>query len=273
MLRPRASSDDGSRRGLRRLVDQIVVHEYGPHLANNRINPPWDALSWGPKRWSSYANICLRAQQGTAFPSLTGATYGFKAAEAFAEAFRVTNELRVASSTTWPIVDSSFYPNAIAPELIRLDAVQPWAGISTATTSRFTSYGGRVQGFMSRGPMDGTMTVSLTTRSGAKLRAPTRPQVNRWRHRQGEHGPGTCHFHCDAVRSALARCPDPPKQQPDRHVLSGRDAVDASKRAPTSRREGPSAGRRDREVPAYRRSSGSRSDARGRNRTSAHVRW
>lgn len=147
-------------------IDQIVAHEYGHHLANNRINPPWDALSWGTKRWSSYANICRRAQQGTAFPGLTGATYGLTAAEAFAEAFRVTNELRVARSTTWPIVDSSFYPNAIARELIRLDAVQPWAGISTATTSRFTSYGGRVQGFTSRAPMDGTMTVSLTTRSG-----------------------------------------------------------------------------------------------------------
>ena len=147
-------------------IDQIVAHEYGHHLANNRINPPWDALSWGTKRWSSYANICQRAQQGTAFPGLTGGTYGFTAAEAFAEAFRVTNELRVASSTTWPLIDSSFYPNAIARELIRLDAVQPWAGLSTATTSRFTSYGGRVQGFTSRGPMDGTMTVSLTTQSG-----------------------------------------------------------------------------------------------------------
>jgi hypothetical protein len=31
-------------------IDQIVAHEYGHHLANNRINPPWNALSWGTKR-------------------------------------------------------------------------------------------------------------------------------------------------------------------------------------------------------------------------------
>jgi hypothetical protein len=149
-------------------TDQIVAHEYGHHLANNRINPPWDALSRGTKRWSSYADICLQAQNGTALPGPSGGTHGFTAAEAFAEAFRVTNELRVASSATWPIIDSTFYPNSVAREMIRLDAVKPWTGVSTATTSRFTSYGRRVQAFVSRGPMDGTMTVSLTTRSGPK---------------------------------------------------------------------------------------------------------
>ena len=148
-------------------VGQTFAHEYGHHLANNRINPPWTASDWGTKRWSSYVNLCVRAQQGTAFPGDTGANYRLDPAEGFAEAFRVTNELRFVSSTSWPIVDPSFYPDATARELIRLDAVQPWVGgLSTSTAGRFKSYGGRVQGFTSLGLMDGPITVTLTTRSG-----------------------------------------------------------------------------------------------------------
>jgi hypothetical protein len=49
-------------------VAQVVTHEYGHHVATNRLNTPWPAVDWGTKRWASYVGICARASAGTVFP-------------------------------------------------------------------------------------------------------------------------------------------------------------------------------------------------------------
>ena len=30
-------------------AEAVITHEYGHHVAANRVNPPWNALDWGPK--------------------------------------------------------------------------------------------------------------------------------------------------------------------------------------------------------------------------------
>ena len=44
---------------------EVVRHEYGHHVAANRVNAPWPSIDWGTKRWASQANICSRATGGS----------------------------------------------------------------------------------------------------------------------------------------------------------------------------------------------------------------
>src|SRR5581483_3575790 len=32
----------------------VLTHEYAHHIENNRLNPPWDPVEYGTKRWASY---------------------------------------------------------------------------------------------------------------------------------------------------------------------------------------------------------------------------
>src|SRR4051794_14609596 len=49
-------------------AEAVVAHEYGHHVAANRLNTPWDALDWGPKRWASSMQVCARARKGELAP-------------------------------------------------------------------------------------------------------------------------------------------------------------------------------------------------------------
>src|SRR5205814_3373682 len=38
-------------------AEAVITHEYGHHVAANRLNSPWNALDWGPKpRLCRYAH-------------------------------------------------------------------------------------------------------------------------------------------------------------------------------------------------------------------------
>ena len=111
----------------------VAAHEYGHHVANNRLNPPWRAIDWGTKRWASYLNICARAALGTAFPGDEGSAYTLNPGEAFAETYRVLNETQSGLPLSWPIVDASFIPDATALQAVRDDVVQPWTAPATQT--------------------------------------------------------------------------------------------------------------------------------------------
>src|SRR5262249_46532400 len=74
--------------------EEVARHEYGHHLAFNRGNPPWQAVDWGPKRWSSLAGICARVTAGTAFPGDEGDHYKENPGEAFAETYRALNDAK-----------------------------------------------------------------------------------------------------------------------------------------------------------------------------------
>ena len=148
---------------------EIVAHEYGHHIANNRSDAPWAAESYGTKRWASYMQICKRTAAGTLAPGDEGTSYTLNPGEAFAEAYRVLNLTRAgATGIDWGIVDPSFYPNATALALLSEDVTSPWTGPTVR----------HVQGSFGFGA---TRTIDVTTLLDgsfvARLHAPTKSRM------------------------------------------------------------------------------------------------
>lgn len=142
-------------------AEAVVMHEYGHHVANNRANPPWRAVDWGPKRWASNARICPRRRAGTAFPT-GGDRYRLHPGEAFAEAYRVLNETRAGRTDfDWFVVDGSFRPDATALRLVYEDVVRPWAPARRQIAGRFGARGPSVYETLLATPYDGSLAVAL----------------------------------------------------------------------------------------------------------------
>ncbi len=149
--------------------EEVARHEYGHHVAANRLNPPWRAVDWGPKRWASIANVCTRVQQGTAFPGDEDAHYEQNPGEGFAEVYRALNEAKAgATSFSWPIVDPAFYPDQAALQAAEQDVVAPWASTSTqAVKGRFVGNGRKPWILPVATELDGSLSVTLTLPRGA----------------------------------------------------------------------------------------------------------
>jgi hypothetical protein len=151
---------------------QVVAHEYGHHVATNRLNTPWPAVDWGTKRWASYVGICEAAAEGTVVPGDEGDNYALNPGEGFAEAYRVLNEARAGATTfEWPIVDRVFYPDAQALERIALDVTRPWQTVAGAVVSgSFGARGPVTRVVRFATPLDGRLRVSLRSPAGARYR-------------------------------------------------------------------------------------------------------
>ena len=150
-------------------AQEIVAHEYGHHIANNRSDAPWSAEAYGTKRWASYMQICKRTADGGLAPGDEGTSYTLNPGEAFAEAYRVLNLTRAgATNIDWGIVDRSFYPNATALALLSEDVTAPWTGPTVR----------HVQGSFGFGV---TRTIGVATSLDgsfvARLHAPTKSQM------------------------------------------------------------------------------------------------
>jgi hypothetical protein len=108
----------------------VLAHEYGHHVADNRNNAPWDAVRWGPKRWATAAHVCTRTAAGTVYPGDEADHYKLNPGEGWAETYRLLNYQK----QTWPdwipgawkIVDQSFYPTAAEIDAARDDVLEPW---------------------------------------------------------------------------------------------------------------------------------------------------
>lgn len=149
---------------------EIVTHEYGHHIANNRSDAPWSALDYGTKRWSSYESICSKALDGTASPGDEGSHYFQNSGEAFAESYRVLNlQKQGQTAIAWDIVDSSFYPDATALALLEQDVTTPWAAPPMAKLHG--SFGnGAVRTFKVQTQLDGSFTARLVSPTRARMR-------------------------------------------------------------------------------------------------------
>jgi hypothetical protein len=148
---------------------EIVTHEYGHHVANNRNDAPWAALDYGTKRWSSYENICAKASAGTASPGDEGSHYFQNSGEAFAESYRVLNlQKQGQTSIGWDIVDPSFFPDPKALTLLEQDVTTPW--VAPTIAKLHGSFGtGVVRTFTVQTQLDGSFSARLVSPTKAKM--------------------------------------------------------------------------------------------------------
>jgi hypothetical protein len=153
-------------------AESILAHEYGHHIAQNRLNPPWHALDWGTKRWATTMAICPRVRAGEVFPS-DPFRYELDPAEGFAEAYRVLTEIKSGRQPDWwGIVDELFFPNAAALTAIEQDVASPWTQNTSVSRSGRVSAGatGRTRTFRIATPLDGVMRVTARPPAKASLR-------------------------------------------------------------------------------------------------------
>jgi hypothetical protein len=150
-------------------AESVVRHEYGHHIELNRINTPWDAYTWGPKRWATYERVCERVKQGKVFPGDEGSHYTLNPAEAFAEDYRMLNERQSGlPDLPWMVVESVFFPDAGTLAAVKADVLSPWAapglkrfkGRLTATHKRLV--------FRLPTNLDGGLAVDITAPKGAR---------------------------------------------------------------------------------------------------------
>jgi hypothetical protein len=148
--------------------EDTARHEYGHHIAANRVNPPWRAVDWGTKRWATVEQVCSRAKAGTVFPGDETQRYALNPGEAFAEAYRVLAEQRAgATVSSWGIVDGSFYPDQAALTALDLDVAKPWRVATSITMrGRFVAKGPRRRILPVAAPLDGQLTIELRLPSG-----------------------------------------------------------------------------------------------------------
>jgi hypothetical protein len=139
----------------------IATHEYGHHVAFNRVNPPRTALDWGPKRWATYERVCPRAAAGTAYPGAEDANYPLNPGEAWAETYRVLNETTTGLPLQWPIVDPSFEPGAGALAAARADVVDPWTAPRVSVKTLRFGRSARTWTMQVATPLDGELRAQI----------------------------------------------------------------------------------------------------------------
>jgi hypothetical protein len=116
--------------------EEVVRHEYGHHVGLHRLNTPWPAIDWGPKRWASAASVCQKVSRREAFPGDGDRNYAQNPGEAWAEVYRVMDERKAGiTANSWPIIVESFYPSEAALVAAEQDVLRPW------TKNRIATYG------------------------------------------------------------------------------------------------------------------------------------
>ena len=148
--------------------EEVVRHEYGHHIAYHRLNAPWAAIEWGPKRWASAANVCARVSRREAFPGDGGTNYARNPGEAWAETYRLLDERKAGVTTaSWQIVSSTFFPTDVALQAAEFDVVQPWTAQRTTVSTRvFGKATAKVWWIPLATSLDGDLRISATMPSG-----------------------------------------------------------------------------------------------------------
>jgi hypothetical protein len=161
-------------------VEEVVSHEYGHHVATNRLNDPWPAVSFGTKRWATYEGICQKEATGVAFPGDEGDHYFQNPGESFAESFMHLNEQKLGlPEPSWGY-DPMFAPDAAALAAIEQDVLKPWKQTALKHFSgRFTRRG-QQKTFTFKTPLDGVFAAELHGPRGSSLRLSGPTQVKRY---------------------------------------------------------------------------------------------
>jgi hypothetical protein len=149
--------------------EEVVRHEYGHHVGFHRLNTPWPAIDWGPKRWASTASVCGKVARRQAFPGDGDRNYAQNPGEAWAEVYRVMDERKAGITTNaWPIIVESFYPNEADLAAAEQDVLRPWTKNRTATYRRtFRKQTKKPWWISVQTPLDGELKLSaLLPRQG-----------------------------------------------------------------------------------------------------------
>jgi len=151
-------------------VEQVLTHEYGHHVANNRLNSPWPAITHGTKRWATYVGVCQKEAEGTAFPGDEGEHYLQNPGESFAESYLHLNEVKLGLPESPWYYDPVFKPDAAALAAIEQDVLRPW---KVSALKRWHGRFGRrgqqaVRTFKT--PLDGVFAAELRGPRGSSLR-------------------------------------------------------------------------------------------------------
>jgi hypothetical protein len=139
----------------------VATHEYGHHIARNRDNYPWSALSYGPKHWARVHEICERVADGKLWPGDQGKHYFQDPGEGWAQAYGLYHY----PHTPWRY--SRFTrPIGRTSTAIRTDVLAPWGGPRT-WVQRGVLHGGATRSFAT--PLDGRVVIRLTAARNAGL--------------------------------------------------------------------------------------------------------
>jgi hypothetical protein len=152
-------------------AEAVFTHEYGHHVANSRNDMPWDAIDYGTKRWSSYMQVCAKAQTGELFPGAeSDSRYRLNPGEGFAESYRVLNQRRLGVfESPWQVVSTSLYPDATALSLIEQDVVSPWNGNSQSSLSTALTKRVRTRTLTVQTPLDGNFRITVRAAKGERV--------------------------------------------------------------------------------------------------------
>jgi hypothetical protein len=175
------SGVDGSAYGVPR--DFTIAHEYGHHIANNRVNAPWTALDTGAKRWATYERVCQGTRKGQLFPGDEDYHYWDNPGEGFAESNAHLNYPGV--SVPWGY-SSLLRPTQGSLAKLQADITEPWSAPVTVAWngSMWPQRRNPAQHRFST-PLDGQLQIRLNGPAGSnydlfvlgpKLRAAKRPK-------------------------------------------------------------------------------------------------
>jgi hypothetical protein len=160
-------------------MEQIAAHEYGHHIATNRLNPPWDPVTWGPKYWASAQRVCSHST-GLArkmYPGDEGSHYEDNPAEIWAETYRVIASRQAGlTDEGWLILNDAWNPKLPGHQTDLLlgaglrDVTSPWTTARTGGISGSFARTGQ-QSTTVRIPLslDGTVSASASTSGGLRV--------------------------------------------------------------------------------------------------------
>jgi hypothetical protein len=152
-------------------AEAVITHEYGHHVAANRVNPPWDALDWGPKRWDSAMQVCASVKQGRLSPGAEDPVrYEQNPGEGWAETYRLLNQRRLGlPESPWDIVTQALYPTSAALTAAEQDVTSPWQGDTTSSRTGSVNRRSRTRTYAVPTPLDGTLKLTLRTSGGLRV--------------------------------------------------------------------------------------------------------
>jgi hypothetical protein len=152
-------------------AEAVITHEYGHHVAANRLDSPWVALDWGPKRWASSMQVCARTKKGELSPGAEDPVrYEENPGEGWAETYRVLNQRKLGlPESPWQIVTQALYPTTAALIAAEQDVTAPWQSTTTTVRSGSVTRTSRTRTYTVSTPLDGTLNVTLRPSAGLRL--------------------------------------------------------------------------------------------------------